>query len=122
MESKLSRIFRSRHARITGAVSTGLLLFCAFPPLAWHDAAWVALAPLIAIAIHTRPKVAFGWGWLSGIVFWLPATAWLLRLSVTGYPPVPFVLIMLGWLALAAYCALYVGVFAMIASNFFNII
>jgi len=92
------------------------LLFCAFPPLAWHDAAWVALVPLIVIAIHTRPKVAFGWGWLSGIVFWLPATSWLLRLSVTGYPPVPFVLIMLGWLALAAYCALYVGVFAMIAS------
>jgi apolipoprotein N-acyltransferase len=93
-----------------------LLLYAAFPPLGWHDAAWVALVPLVAVAIHSRPWHAFRWGWLTGLFFWLPSLSWLLRLSVTGYPPVPLPLIALGWFLVAAYCALYVGAFAMITS------
>ena len=95
------------------AACCGFLLWAAFPPLENWESAWVALIPLLLMAHVSRPAVSFRWGWLGGMVFWLLSLSWLLRLSRTGgWPP----LVALGWVALSAYCALYVGAFAAAAA------
>jgi len=78
------------------------------------SAAWLGLIPLILVARLSRPKAAFWWGWLCGFLFWLVSVAWVLSLRHTwGYLPV----VILAWVALAAYCALYVGLFAYLLAS-----
>jgi len=90
-------------------VLSGALLTAAFPPFGESEAAWMALVPLLLVARHCRPRRALRWGFAAGGVFWLAALSWLLTLSRTGGP---WPLVMLGWILLAAYCALYTGAFA----------
>ena len=88
----------------TGAVSSGLLLFAAFPPLEWRNAAWVALAPLLLAARFVPVRRAALLALLSGAVFWLPSIAWLTRVTVAG------------WIILSLYSALYFIPFAVLLS------
>jgi len=104
--------------RALAAISSGLLLAAAFPPLEVSQLAWFALIPLLAMAIYTRPRAAFQWGFVGGLVFWLSTLSWLLTLSRTGGP---WPLVLLGWVSLSAYCALYVAAFAMVASVLFSL-
>jgi len=90
------------------------LLAAAFPPAGEAHLAWIAFVPLLCLARFSPPRSAFAWGWLSGFLFWLCSLVWLLRLCGTGGSPP---LVVLGWLALAAYCALYTGAFAMAAAG-----
>lgn len=76
------------------------MLFCAFPPLGWDFLAWIALCPLVFIALASPPKTAFVCGLVSGLVFWLGSIFWLTRVSYAG------------WFSVSLYCALYSGVFA----------
>ncbi len=110
--------------KLLGALSTGILLAFSFPPVEWHGAAWCALIPLLVIARYSSPSAAFKWGLLSGAIAWLLSLAWLLRLVQTAVVPVgnatlAAVLGCLAWLALAAYCMLYIAVFASIAAGWF---
>ncbi len=79
-----------------GAVAgSGLLLWAAFPPLEWAWAAWVAPALLgAAVAGLTRRRAAW-LGVFAGLVAWVPMLTWIRCVTTAG------------WLALAAYCALY---------------
>ena len=96
-------------ARAVAAVGSGVLLWVSFPPLEHSGAAWLALVPLILLTLVTPPRQAFAWGFLSGLVFWLATLVWFLRL--TDSSGVPLAIVGLGWVALAAYCALYTGAF-----------
>lgn len=100
-----------------GVVVSGWLLACAFPlppgleGLEGAGAAWMALIPLLLVIRASRPKAAFAWGWASGFLFWLLTLSWLLALRHTwGGVAMPAA----GWVALAAYCALYTGLFAFV--------
>jgi apolipoprotein N-acyltransferase len=93
---------------VLAAAGSGLLLWSAFPPVAGAEAAWVGLVPLMLLARFTRPAAALRWGFASGLVFWLLTLSWLLRLGHTG---AAWPVALTGWLALAAYCALYTGLF-----------
>lgn len=74
------------------------------------SAAWVALVPLLwLIDDLDGPREAFRWGWGCGFGAWLLSLAWLWRLIPNGGPAA---LVCLGHLLLAAYCALYTGLFA----------
>ena len=95
--------------RAGAVVLSGALLTAAFPPFRESEAAWMALAPLLLVACHSRPRSAVRWGLAAGGVFWLASLSWLLTLSRTGGP---WPLVTLGWILLAAYCTLYTGVFA----------
>ncbi len=53
----------------------------------------------------------FSLGFTTGLVFWLVSMSWMLRLFETS--PAPAILILVGWVLLSAYCALYFGAFAM---------
>ena len=129
-----------------GAVATGLLLAVAYPPFEDWQTAWGALVPLLLVLLRraemwrtgssgnqgeatildgeTRSaasggmrellRQAFRTGYLAGAVFWLISLAWLLTLFKTS--PAPAVLILAGYLGLAAYCALFMGGFAMTVS------
>ncbi|WP_051133151.1 apolipoprotein N-acyltransferase [Nocardia paucivorans] len=91
--------------RSAGAVAAGLLLFGSFPPRSWWFLAPVGIALLTLVVGGTpRWRGAFGYGLLAGLGFFLPLLPW------TGIyvGPVP-------WLALSTACAVYIGVFGLVA-------
>ncbi|MCG5433382.1 apolipoprotein N-acyltransferase [Mycobacterium sp. MYCO198283] len=91
-----------RLPRLTLAIAGGLLLCVSFPPFGWWFTAPVAFA-LLTVVI-TRPTTsaggAFGYGFLFGLVCYIPLLPWISGL--VGALP---------WLALAAVCALFPGLF-----------
>ncbi|MEI6971394.1 MAG: apolipoprotein N-acyltransferase [bacterium] len=102
--------------RLLGALLSGLLLASCFAPMEWHFAAWFALVPILLVARYSAPWSAFRWGMVCGLAFWIPALGWLRILAHKGVPaPVAYA----GWFVLAAYCAVYIAVFAMIVSAWF---
>jgi len=103
--------------RVGAAALSAFLLFCAYAPLSAPGAGWVAFIPLLLLARNTPPRDAFRWGMVSGLLFWLASLSWLLRLGDTGGY---IVLVILGWILLAAYCSLYTGVFTMVVSRVFR--
>lgn len=103
------RIFSS-----LAAFSTAVLLTVTFPPAGAAELGWVALAPLIVLCAYLPPREAFRWGWFAGFAAWLASISWLLRLVQTGGL---LVAVVVGWLMLSAYCALYVGAFAYLVSR-----
>ena len=86
------------------AVASGLLLAMAFPPLGWSALAFFGLVPLLLAVRGEKTGGAFRLGWLAGAAQWLVLVFWLHHVS------------WLAWIGMAFYCALYVGVFAMIAA------
>ncbi|MGD9782844.1 MAG: apolipoprotein N-acyltransferase [Kiritimatiellia bacterium] len=93
------KLLRSNPAEWTAAacaVASGLLLFAAFPPLEWTWAAWGALVPLLVMARQAPARTALKMGFVASLLFWLLSLRWLTHVTV------------LGWLAVSAYCALYV--------------
>ncbi len=90
--------------------ATGLLLIAAFPPYEHSALAWVALVPLLLVALRASPGWAFRAGYGAGFIFWLGTLRWLLKLGDTS--PVPLFLYVLAWVALSACLAVYVGGFA----------
>ena len=50
------------------------------------------------------------------MAFWLINLAWLLALRDSSIPPVPMPAVLAGWIALAAWCATFTGVFASLVS------
>jgi len=105
--------------RTIAIVTSGVLLACAYPPFEEASGAWLGMILLIALARHTSPRRSFYWGFGSGCAFWLISVSWLLRLAATGGMLLP---VILGWLLLAAYCALYFGAFAMTTSWLFELV
>ncbi len=63
--------------RFSWTAASGVLLALAFPRLHWPALAWVALVPLLAVALEARPAAAFGWGFLQGAIFYLITLEWL---------------------------------------------
>lgn len=95
-----------RAERLTLAIVGGLLLYASFAPLNWWWAAVPAMAALTVVLIRERTTVAggFGYGYLFGLAFYLPLLPWVG--SFVGAVP---------WLGLAAVCALYPGLFGVMA-------
>lgn len=87
-----------------GAILAGFLLFASFPPLEWSTLAGVALVPLLIISATAAPRVAFRFGFRTGVIFWLLSLAWLTRVSWVG------------WFFLGLYCALFTAFFALMVS------
>lgn len=90
---------------------SALALALAFPRTDWDGTAWIALVPLMALALGRPPRAALGWGWLFGTVFFLVLLRWL-DWTFRVYSAIPWPLTWGPILALAAYCGLYAGAFA----------
>jgi apolipoprotein N-acyltransferase len=94
-----------------GVVGGGAALALAFPGVEWTGAAWVALAPLVLVAVLRPPRVAFGFGWLGGLVFFVLLLRWI-NFTIEVYSAIPWPLTWVPATVLAAYCGLWIGLFA----------
>lgn len=95
-----------RLPRLVIAIAAGLLLCASFPPFNWWWAAVVALALLSWVLYHpaTTPAGGFGYGFLFGLAFYVTLLPWISLL--VGAAP---------WLVLATVCALFPGLFGLLA-------
>lgn len=90
------------------AALSALLLWAAFPPMGETAALAFALSPLLVVA-RTCSVRRSGWMWLvGGFLFWMGTISWMPAIIKNNGP---WPLVLLGWFGLAAYCALYFGVF-----------
>ena len=92
----------------------GLLLWASFPPVAEKTDCVFALAPLLWLARNRDAKTSFKKWFVNGFVFWFATLSWMPAIVKNGGP---WPLVVLGWGALAAYCALYFGAFGWLSSK-----
>ena len=92
-----------------------LLLWASYPPQGECMDCLVALAPLLWIARNSPPRKS-AWLWFTnGLMFWVTTLAWMPAIVKNGGP---LALVLLGWFALGAYCALYFAAFGWLSSRF----
>ncbi len=98
---------RARLGRYALAALGGVLLSLSFPKAGIAGLAWIAPGMILFSALGAESGVAFRCGFVGGFAQFLMSLSWLLAIPYTwhGAPLAPG----LGWLALSAYCALYLG-------------
>ncbi len=103
---RLGKAVTVRLARLVATVGAGLLLCASFPPPSWWWAAVVAFALLAWVLTHpaTSALGGLGYGFLFGVVFYLPLLPWIS--SLVGALP---------WLALTVVCAVFPAIFGLMA-------
>jgi len=97
------------------ALSSGLLLFAAFPSLGWWPLGWAALAPLMVAAARSSPWSAALLGLGAGALFNALAMPWLVTVMKT-YGGLNLVVSLLLYLLLVLYLSLYTSAFALTVS------
>ena len=97
---------RPRLTRLGTTAVAGVLLYTSFPPTSW----WWAAVPAFALLawVLTRPRTTpaggLGYGFLLGLVFYLPLLPWISTL--VGAAP---------WIALATASAVFPAIFGLLA-------
>ncbi|MFP4446027.1 MAG: apolipoprotein N-acyltransferase [Desulfosudaceae bacterium] len=99
-----------------GVLLSGLLLTAAFPRWDYSWAAWMALVPLLYVLRGLAAKKAFLAGFAAGLVHYLTLGYWLLP-TLQNYGGLPLAAALPAVALLAAYLALYTGLFAMIIAG-----
>lgn len=103
----------SWHVSVILAAASGVLLVFSFPLVGHPLVAWFAVVPLLLAVVGARsPRAAFGWGLLTGAVFFGGTVYWIPRVmsQYGGLPPST------SWavhVLLVAYLALFPAVFAL---------
>lgn len=97
------------------AALTGVLLTLAFPKIDAGWIAWAALIPLLLAVEGARPADAFRLGWIAGVIHYLGLLYWLVHTMQT-YGRLPVYLSIPLLFLLAAYLALYTGIFTTVLS------
>lgn len=98
----------TRVAAGVGVIAGGLALAHAYPSTDWDVLAWLALVPLVVLAVRRPPGAAFGWSWLYGFTFFLALLRWL-DFTFRTYSAIPWPLTWGPTALLAGYCAAWVG-------------
>ena len=99
---------KDRLAHLALLLGSAFALGLAFPRTDWDGAAWIALVPLLVLALSRPPRVAFAWGWLYGTVFFAVLLRWL-NWTFQTFSAIPWPLTLAPTWLLAAYCGLYVA-------------
>lgn len=71
--------------RVLGAAASGFMLAALFPKFNLWWLSWVALVPLLLVARASRPRAAFGYGWLAGGIFFAILVEWIRLFDQTGW-------------------------------------
>ena len=94
---------------------SGILLILSFPSFNLYALGWIGLIPLlIALQSTATWKSAFLHGYFTGAIFFLGLVYWIILL----YPFANIFLTTFAWLLLAAYLALYFGIFSALLHGF----
>ena len=93
----------------------GFLLWAAYPPMGERMDCLFALAPLMWLSRRevSAGLVAKRW-FQSGIFYWIATLSWMPAIVKNGGP---WPLVVLGWFALAAYCAAYFAAYGWLSAK-----
>ena len=95
----------------------GFLLWASFPPMGERFDCFFALAPLLYLARNGTVKRS-RWLWfVNGFLFWFATLSWMPAIVKNNGP---WPLVVLGWVCLAAYCALFFGAFGWLSSLYWR--
>ena len=95
----------------------GFLLWASFPPMGERFDCFFALAPLMWFS-RNRKVSQSTWLWFfNGLLFWVATLAWMPAIVKNNGP---WPLVVLGWFALAAYCALFFAAFGWMSSMYWR--
>ena len=92
----------------------GFLLWAAFPPMGEKADVLFALAPLVWVSRQRDPRTSARRWFASGMVYWAATLSWMPAIVKNGGP---WPLVVLGWFALAAYCAGYFALFGWLSAQ-----
>ena len=93
----------------------GFLLWAAFPPMGERMDCLFALAPLMWLSRREVSAKIVAKRWFqSGIFYWAATLSWMPAIVKNGGP---WPLVVLGWFALAAYCALYFWLYGYLSAQ-----
>jgi apolipoprotein N-acyltransferase len=101
------------------AFLSGLFLALSFPRWELFPLAWVAFIPLFFAVRNESPTRSFLIGWVAGLVYFSGTLSWV-TISMTQYGKIPLPISYLLMLLLVAYCAVYIGLFAIGARSLFE--
>ena len=93
----------------------GFLLWAAFPPMGEVSDCLFALAPLMWLSRRATPGESAKRWFQSGAFFWLATLSWMPAIVKNGGP---WPLVVLGWFALAAYCAGYFALYGWLSAKY----
>lgn len=100
-----------RSLSILSAFLSGVFLALAFPKVDFSLLAWLAFVPLLWIIRTTTPRQAFGYGFVSGMGFYLCTVYWVVH-TIGLYSNIPPLIAVVPLLLMCMILASYTGVFA----------
>ena len=96
----------------------GFLLWAAYPPMGERMDCLFALAPLMWLSRREVSAGIVAKRWFqSGIFYWIATLSWMPAIVKNGGP---WPLVVLGWFALAAYCAAYFAAYGWLSAKFWG--
>ena len=96
----------------------GFLLWAAYPPIGERMDCLFALAPLMWLSRREVSAGIVAKRWFqSGITYWLATLSWMPAIVKNGGP---WPLVVLGWFALAAYCAAYFAAYGWLSARYWR--
>lgn len=95
----------------------GFLLWAAFPPMGEVSDCLFALAPLMWLSRRATPGESAKRWFQSGAFFWFATLSWMPAIVKNGGP---WPLVVLGWFALAAYCAGYFALYGWLSAKYWT--
>ena len=96
----------------------GFLLWAAYPPMGERMDCLFALAPLMWLSRREVSAGIVAKSWFqSGIFYWIATLSWMPAIVKNGGP---WPLVVLGWFALAAYCAAYFAAYGWLSAKFWG--
>ena len=96
----------------------GFLLWAAYPPMGERTDVLFALAPLMWLSRRETDARIVAKRWFqSGLFYWVATLSWMPAIVKNGGP---WPLVVLGWFALAAYCALYFWLYGWLDAKYWS--
>ena len=102
------RVTKATLWRLAAAATSAVLMWSAFASRGEAMNVCFALAPMLLLSRVSPRRVSARWWFVSGLGFWLATLSWMPAIVKNGGP---WPLVALGWGALAAYCALFHGLY-----------
>ena len=104
-------------ANFAWLIGPSFLLWAAFPPFGEGSDCLFALAPLLWLSRRETVRRATRRWFTNGLFFWIATLSWMPAIVKNGGP---WPLVVLGWFALAAYCAGYFALYGWLTARFWS--